>query len=158
MKQRFYALLKARFVSGSQFSFVALLLGMSMVLYSSCDTVNGPDERDPWLGVWELTDRCKSDTTIYNVTIVRGSNLNKKVYIEGIGLYRAGFRVEANITGERMVIPIQAFKISNVPEVFYEFSGGGSINASGDITIDYTVLTLQAGVVFADDFCLATGI
>ena len=123
---------------------------------SACDITTGPDQREPWLGSWQMTDRCSADTTDYEVFISRGSNLSDKIIIEGIGLYQTGFPVEGVVTGTLLVIPIQSFQISSVPNLRYEFSGIGNID-NGEITIDYDVLTLQDGYVFAVDGCRATG-
>ena len=54
----------------------------------------------------------------------------------------------------KITIPIQQFLISNFPEVYYEFSGSGSLD--GDtLIVDYQVLTLQNGLIFDDVDCRA---
>jgi hypothetical protein len=142
----------------SRLSFVlAFLLALTTALFSACDTSQSSAELAPWLGTWTFTDRCSADTSEYSLIITQGSVLRKTIFLEGIGLYQTGFRLEGLVTGNRLVIPIQAFRISSAPEVFYEFSGSGVLGSAG-ITIDYTVVTLQDGIVFDVDNCTATGI
>ncbi len=137
---------------------LTLLLLMALVagLFSACDTAQSSAELARWLGSWSMTDRCTADTSEYPLIITQGSVLRKAIFLEGVGLYQTGFRLEGLVTGNRLVIPIQSFRISNVPEVFYEFSGSGVLGSSG-LTIDYTVATVQDGIIFDVDVCTATG-
>jgi hypothetical protein len=136
---------------------VLLLFGLAVLGLASCDLNSGPDQRDPWVGSWIMTDRCSADTSEYELLITRGSNLGDNIFLDGVGLYQVGVRLEAIVTGTRLVIPVQSYQISTFPNLRYEFSGSGSIDAGTEITISYTILTLQDDVVIDIDDCLATG-
>lgn len=134
----------------------ALMTAAPVILFSTCDLQQGPDQRDPWVGAWIMTDRCSADTTEYELLITKGSNLGDEILLQGVGLYQTGFVVEGVVTGTRLVIPVQSFLISSVPNLRYEYSGTGNIDNT-EITIDYDVVTLQDGYIIAVDECRATG-
>jgi len=134
-----------------------LVAGIFALGLASCDINSGPDLRDPWIGAWIMTDRCSADTSEYELLITRGSNLDDNIFLDGVGLYQVGVRLEAIVIGTRLVIPVQSYQISTFPNLRYEFSGSGSIDAGTEITISYTILTLQDDVIIDLDDCLATG-
>jgi len=136
---------------------ILLLFSVALLGLASCDLNSGPDQRDPWVGSWIMNDRCSADTSEYELLITRGSNLGDNIFLDGVGLYQVGVRLEAIVTGTRLVIPVQSYQISTFPNLRYEFSGSGSIDAGTEITISYTILTLQDDVVIDVDDCLATG-
>ncbi|MBI1193611.1 MAG: hypothetical protein GC205_10620 [Bacteroidetes bacterium] len=125
---------------------------------ASCELNSGPDMRDPWIGAWIMVDRCTADTSEYELLITRGSNLGDNIFLDGVGLYQVGVRLEAIVTGLRLVIPVQSYQISTFPNLRYEFSGSGSIDPGSKITISYTILTLQDDVIIDIDDCLASGL
>ncbi len=125
---------------------------------ASCDINNGPRDRDVFLGPWDVTDRCLADTQNYRLDIFEDGGFGEDISLEGDGLYRIGFVVDATVTGSRFVIPVQDAIISSVPDLRYEFSGSGSISSDGqELTIDYEVLTVQDGFVIDADQCLLKG-
>ena len=129
-----------------------------LLLVSACEINQGPKARDVFIGSWQVTDRCQADTQDYVLDIFEDSSFGDDILLEGEGLYRIGFPIEAIVTGSRLVIPIQDLLLSTIPDLRYEFAGSGSINSDGDrLTIDYDVLTLQDGYVIAVDQCIAIG-
>jgi hypothetical protein len=55
----------------------------------------------------------------------------------------------------KVIIPLQQFYVSTYPEIFYEFSGSGSLE-DNVLKIDYTVLTVQNGLIIDENNCIAT--
>jgi hypothetical protein len=55
----------------------------------------------------------------------------------------------------KIIIPIQQFYVSSYPEIFYEFSGSGSLEGNV-LTVEYRVLTIQNGLIMDDVDCSAS--
>lgn len=135
-----------------------LILALVAASMASCDLNDGPRDRDVFLGPWDVNDRCLNDTQDYRLDIFEDGGFGEDITLEGDGLYRIGFVVEATVTGSRFVIPIQDAIISSVPDLRYEFTGSGSISSDGqELTIDYEVLTVQEGLIIDADQCILTG-
>jgi len=114
----------------------------------------GPDDRDQFLGTYAATDRCSFDTTSYVLIIEKVGSANE-VQFEGDGLYDIGYIIKGLVTGSKLVIPIQQISISTTPPIHYEFTGQGALNGS-ELKLDYTVITVQDGLVINEDSCLTT--
>jgi hypothetical protein len=135
-----------------------IVLALALAALASCELNDGPRDRDVFLGPWDVTDRCLNDTQDYRLDIFEDGGFGEDISLEGDGLYRIGFVLEATVTGSRFVIPVQDAIISTVPDLRYEFAGSGSISSDGqELSIDYDVLTLQDGLIIDADQCRLTG-
>ena len=129
------------------------VLALALIMASCRDDTPYFYIRDEYIGDYVVFDTCESFEADYNLTVFKVGNDNEIIF--GFpGLYETGFEVTALVTGMKITIPIQQFLISNFPEVYYEFSGSGSLD--GDtLIVDYQVLTLQNGLIFDDVDCRA---
>lgn len=136
-------------------SFLYTLIPGVALAISSCDSgTPAPDQRDPFVGTYAATDQCSFDTTSYEI-IVEKVGTGNKIQFNGDGLYDIGYLIEALVTGSKIVIPIQQINISSAPVIYYEFTGQGALNGS-ELKIDYSVITVQDGLVINEDSCRTT--
>lgn len=134
------------------------ILGLCItpILFTACvkDVVPDYDVRDEYVGDYQVTDACDASFNNYDLTIFKANDYDEIVF-GWPGLYETGMEVHAIVTGMKAVIPLQDFYISDFPEIFYEFSGSASLE--GDtLTVDYTVLTVQEGLIIDENNCRAT--
>ncbi len=127
-------------------------LAIIIVLGYSChDNVPYYDVRDEYIGDYNVYDDCGAFTSDYSLTLFKYGNSNEIIF--GFpGLYEAGFEVTGLVTGMKVVIPVQQFSIA--PDVFYEFSGSGSLNDTV-LTMAYQVLTIQGTLIIDEVDCIA---
>lgn len=130
-----------------------LPLALALVIVSSCkDRTPEYDVRDEYIGDYDVFDDCGSFTSDYSLTIYKNNSQNEIIF--GFpGLFRAGYEITGLVTGMKVVIPVQQFTIS--PDLYYEFSGSGSLNDTV-LTIDYQVLTIQGTLIIDEVDCIAT--
>lgn len=134
-----------------------LLSGLcSILILASCDRSEIPeyDVRDEYVGQYTVSDACDAMMNDYALEIYYGGDYDEVVF-GWPGLYEAGFEVAGICTGMKMIIPIQQFYVSSYPEIFYEFSGSASLE-DGVLTVDYTVLVVQNGLIIDENNCIAT--
>ncbi|MFI5171469.1 MAG: hypothetical protein ACHQFW_03720 [Chitinophagales bacterium] len=134
------------------------LLGLLItpVLFTACKRNEIPeyDVRDEYIGNYHVTDACDATLSDYEIPVYKSADYSDIIF--GFpGLYETGMEVAAIVTGMKIVIPIQDFYISSYPDIFYEFSGSGSLEDSV-LTVDYTVLTIQNGLIIDENNCIAT--
>lgn len=137
------------------FSGTMLFLALLTFAFQACEVDNGPDDRDPFVDLYNVTDRCESDTIDYFIDIYKANKNGDEILIDGDGLFAIGKIVEAIVTGKKIVIPLQTFPIGSDPNLFYEFSGNGTLDGNV-LTIAYKVLTVQGEIVLSDNDCIAT--
>lgn len=135
---------------------VILLSLIGTLALASCDRNEVPeyDVREEWVGVYQVTDACDASLSDYTLEIYLGNDYDEVIF-GWPGLYEAGFEVAGLVTGMKMIIPLQQFYVSSFPEIFYEFSGSASLE-DGVIKVDYTVLTVQNGLIIDENNCIAT--
>lgn len=134
--------------------YMPLFLVGSILTIASCKQgPQGPDDRDNFVGTYAVTDQCSFDTTAYSIFIEKVGNQNDIEFL-GDGLYNIGFIIGGIVTGTKLVIPIQQITISTTPNIYYEFTGQGALNGN-ELRVDYSVLTVQDGLVINQDSCLA---
>jgi len=135
-----------------------LLLATTVFAFGlvACDRNEIPDYdvRDEYVGMYDVTDACDAMLNDYTLEVYKGSSYDEIVF-GWPGLYEAGMDVTGIVTGMKVVIPIQQFTISTYPNIFYEFSGSASLEDS-ILTVDYTVLTVQDGLIIDEHNCIAT--
>lgn len=108
------------------------------ILFVSCtleedDPLNPVDERDQFLGTWNVTETCSKDA--YQVTIEKDPTNSAQVLIYNFWLIGYQERPPYGIVaGSSIYIPKQLMCNDDSNEV----SGNGSINKN-EITWDYTV-------------------
>lgn len=127
---------------------------VSMFLFSCNDDAVYFDERDAYVGDYKVDDYCDTGISDYELTVLKSDYDHDEIYFSFPGLFEAGLEVHAIVTGMKVVVPLQQFYISSYPEIFYEFSGSGSLNDS-IFTIDYQVLTVENGLIMDDIDCQA---
>lgn len=125
------------------------------ILFFSCDDNEIPyyDVRDEYTGRYTVDDYCDVGVSDYELEVFK-SDYDDEITFGFPGLFEAGMDVNAIVTGMKIIIPVQQFTVSSWPEIFYEFSGSGSLEDS-TLTIDYQVLTVQNGLVVDDVDCRA---
>lgn len=125
-----------------------------MILFS-CDRDEIPyyDVRDEYVGRYVVDDYCDVGVSDYELDIYK-SDYNDEIAFGFPGLFEAGMDVKVIVTGMKIIIPVQQFHISSWPEIFYEFSGSGSLEDSL-LIVDYQVLTVQNGFIVDDVDCRA---
>lgn len=134
-----------------------LLLGLFIApfLFTACNKeVDGYDVRDEYVGDYKVTDACDAMFNDYDLSIYK-SDAPDEIYFGFPGLYETGMDVSAIVTGMKIVIPIQDFTVSTYPNIFYEFTGSGSLEDTV-LTVDYTVLTIQDGLIIDEHNCIAS--
>ncbi len=135
-----------------------ILLGLCFtpLFFSSCERDEIPeyDVRDEYVGFYTVTDACDATLSDYTLEVYKSSNYSD-IMFGWPGLYEAGFEVAGIVTGMKVIIPLQQFYVSTFPEIFYEFSGSGSLEDSV-LKIDYTVLIVQNGLIIDENNCIAT--
>ncbi len=117
------------------------------------DELDEYDVRDEYVGFYKATDSCSSFTSDYELEIFK-ANAYDEIVFGFPGLYETGFDVDAIVTGMKIIIPIQRFNISAVPEIFYEFTGSGSLEDSL-LIVDYNIVTVQDGLIIDQNSCTA---
>lgn len=127
---------------------------VGIIALAGCKKENLPDIRMDYAGWYDVTDYCTNDTMAYEVFVAVPDNSSNNIFFEGAGLYNAGFYLEGLVTGMRVVIPIQRQTLSTAPEVVLEYTGNGSLEGNL-LRIEYTVLTVQDGLVTNADTCIA---
>ena len=135
-------------------TYLRLIVVASVLVFASSCKDNEPyyDVRDEYIGDYDVFDDCGTFTSDYALTIFKYGNANEIIF--GFpGLYEAGFEVTGLVTGMKVVIPVQQFSIA--PDLYYEFSGSGSLNDTV-LTVDYQVLTIQGTLIIDDVDCIAT--
>lgn len=134
-----------------------ILLGLCLTpfFFSSCERNEIPeyDVRDEYIGFYNVTDGCDATLSEYSLDIFKSNNYSDIVF-GWPGLYEAGMDVAAIVTGMKVIIPMQQFYVSTFPEIFYEFSGSGSLDGNV-LTVDYTVLVVQNGLIIDENNCIA---
>lgn len=135
-----------------------ILLGLCFTpfFFTSCEKDEIPeyDVRDEYVGFYTVTDACDATISDYEIEVFKSTNYSDIIF--GFpGLYEAGMEVAGLVTGMKVIIPIQQFYVSSFPEIFYEFSGSGSLEDT-ILKIDYTVLTIQNGLIIDENNCIAT--
>lgn len=123
---------------------------------AACDRNEVPeyDVREEYVGVYNVTDACDAMLSDSQLEIYLGADYDEIVF-GWPGLYEAGFEVTGIVTGMKVIIPIQDFRVSTYPDIFYEFSGSASLE-DGILKVDYTVLTVQNGLIIDESNCIAT--
>ena len=133
---------------------LGLLITPFVIVFSSCeDNIPEYDVRDEYTGWYQVTDLCDVGESAYDLEIFKFDNADE-IGFGFPGLYETGFEVHAIVTGMKIIIPIQDFYVSSYPEIFYEFSGSGSLEGN-ILTIEYRVLTVQNGLITDDVDCSA---
>lgn len=132
----------------------AFFVSVSMIFFS-CEDNEIPyyDVRDEYTGRYAVDDYCDVGVSDYELEVFK-SDYDDEITFGFPGLFEAGMDVNAIVTGMKIIIPVQQFIVSNWPEIYYEFSGSGSLEDS-TLTIDYQVLTVQNGLVVDDVDCRA---
>ncbi|MEZ5012926.1 MAG: hypothetical protein R2794_01415 [Chitinophagales bacterium] len=133
------------------------LLASAIVLFAACakDDIPEYDVRDEYVGHYVVNDMCEIGTANYELDILYVDDYYSDEIVFGFpGLFEAGMDVHAIVTGMKIIIPLQDFYISNYPDIFYEFSGSGSLEGNV-LTINYRVLTIQNGLIMDDVSCSA---
>ncbi len=135
---------------------LGLMITPFVMVISSCDSNEIPeyDIRDEYVGWYHATDLCDVGTSDYELEIYK-FDYDDEIGFGFPGLYETGFDVHAIVTGMKIIIPIQQFYVSSYPEIFYEFSGSGSMEGNV-LSIQYRVLTIQNGLIMDDVDCGAT--
>lgn len=129
-----------------------LIAAITVSAYSCKDDVPYYDVRDEYIGNYDVFDDCGSFTSDYGLTIYKVGSGNEIIF--GFpGLYEAGFEITGLVTGMKVVLPIQQFYIG--PDLYYEFSGNGSLSDS-ILIVDYQVLTIQGTLIIDEVDCIAT--
>lgn len=125
------------------------------MIFFSCEDNEIPyyDVRDEYTGRYAVDDYCDVGVSDYELEVFK-SDYDDEITFGFPGLFEAGMDVNAIVTGMKIIIPVQQFIVSNWPEIYYEFSGSGSLEDS-TLTIDYQVLTVQNGLVVDDVDCRA---
>jgi hypothetical protein len=131
------------------------MLAVFALFLLSCDRDEGYsyDVRDEYVGRYVVDDYCDVGVSDYELDIYK-SDYDDEITFGFPGLFEAGMDVQAIVTGMKIIIPVQQFYISSWPEIFYEFSGSGSLEDSL-LIVDYQVLTVQNGLVVDDVDCRA---
>lgn len=133
---------------------ILLLLSFAPFIITSCSkALDEPDERDYYIGDYTVTDACDAMISDYDVSVFK-SDYSDEIVFGFPGLFEAGYDVSAIVTGMKIVIPIQDFTVSTFPDIFYEFSGSGSLEDTV-LTVDYMVLTIQDGLIIDQHDCVA---
>ena len=135
-----------------------ILLGLLITpfLFTACERNEIPDYdvRDEYIGNYRVSDACDATLSDYDIPVYKSSNYDDIIF--GFpGIYETGMEISAIVTGMKIIIPIQQFYVSNYSDIFYEFSGSGSLEDS-ILTVDYTVLTIQNGLIIDENNCIAT--
>jgi len=133
-----------------------LLVIPVIAVLPSCDKNEIPeyDVRDEYIGWYQVTDLCDVGESTYELEVFK-ADYDDEIGFGFPGLYETGYDVTALVTGMKIIIPIQQFYVSTVPEIFYEFSGSGSLEGNV-LTIEYRVLTIQNGLIMDDVDCSAS--
>jgi hypothetical protein len=122
------------------FSILALA---GLLLFSACNDDDFFDERDVFIGSYEVLESCKNDTVSTTLEIVKhGGSRSNEVFIQGNPIFGLNHRMLGYINGSRITLPTQAFVIRDSPSLFYEFSGEGLL-AGNEIRLDYQVFRVE---------------
>ncbi|MBC8045632.1 MAG: hypothetical protein H7Y00_02445 [Fimbriimonadaceae bacterium] len=134
--------------------YLVALVSVSVFLIS-CDDDDAPyyDVRDEYAGRYGVDDYCDIGVSDYVLDIYK-SDYDDEIVFGFPGLFESGMDVYAIVTGMKIIIPIQQFHVSTFPDIFYEFSGSGSLEDSV-LTVEYQVLTVQNGLITDDVDCSA---
>jgi len=124
-----------------------LFFGLIILIFSSCElsfeTVVIYDERDEFIGTYEVEEYSESTTStfVYNITIRKSRHSDGVIWIDNF--YDANMRVFAEVHGNRIHIPIQ--RIGN-----REIEGRGSLFGGDELSMTYTVRELLPGPDYVD--------
>lgn len=117
----------------SAFVYLPLLIALLM---SSCTDDNDPidlaDDRDAFIGNWNVTETCSKDA--YTVTITKDPGNSSQVLISNF--WHVPFCQDlayAIIAGKSMVLPQQSFCSNS-----FDVNGSGNLNKD-KVTLNYTV-------------------
>lgn len=135
---------------------ILLALLFAPVLFSACekDYIPEYDVRDEYIGDYKVTDACDASINTYDISVFKANDYDDIIF-GWPGLYETGMEVSGIVTGMKVIIPIQQFLVSSYPEIFYEFSGSASLEGN-ILTVDYTVLVVQNGLIIDENNCRAT--
>ena len=133
-----------------------LPIAVVAILLASCNVtvIEDVDPRDDYTGTYTVTDACDAPGTWYTMSVYKDESTSDEIVFGYPGLYEINADVHAIVTGSQIYIPIQRFYVSQYPEIFYEFSGNGTLEGS-TLIVDYRVLTVQEGYVMDDVSCTA---
>lgn len=123
---------------------LSLLFALSLlILFGACTDDDYFDERDAFIGFYDATESCKTDTISTTLEIVKhGGRRSNEVFIQGNPIFGLNHRMLGYINGSRITLPTQAFVIRESPSLAYEFSGEGLL-IDGELRLDYQVFRVE---------------
>ncbi len=127
----------------NKYFFPAVTMFLSLLLWSSCTDTNYHDERDAFIGIYDVVETCATDTIISILEIVKtGGRRSTQVFIEGAPIFGLNHRMLGYVNGSRITLPTQAYVIRESPSLAYEFSGEGLL-IGNELRIDYQVFRVE---------------
>lgn len=115
------------------------MMALLVVTMTSCG-----NDRDKFLGVFNVNDACNSGNYTYQVTISESSSGGDAVLISNFGGYQPSITVSATISGDNITIPTQTV-------------AGASISGSGSLSGNILTMVTSVSINGNTENCTATG-